>query len=118
MVLELIKIRNIRNLMRMYCFGMNFFAEMVTTICPNPEPNRENPEHSICFSESKDSASQMTAAKVMDVLARLPDCAGHSRRRSIRLHPSKNGGRSKVGKKSKVRVSKYTSQVAKIMVKH
>ena len=43
--------------------------------------------------------------------------------RSIRLHPSKNGGRSKVAKNSKVRMSRYmdsssTTQVDKIMVKH
>ena len=43
------------------------------------------------------SASQMTAAKVMDVSAR----------RSIWLHPRKNGGCSKIAQKSKVRMSRY-----------
>ena len=30
------------------------------------------------FTEEGSSASQMTAAKVMDVIARLPDCAGQA----------------------------------------
>ena len=30
------------------------------------------------FTEQGSSASQMTATKVMDVIARLPDCAGHA----------------------------------------
>ena len=30
------------------------------------------------FTEQGSSASQMTAAKVMDVIARLPDCAGQA----------------------------------------
>ena len=30
------------------------------------------------FTEQNSSASQITAAKVMDVLVRLPDCAGQA----------------------------------------
>ena len=45
------------------------------------------------------------AAKMMDVIAKLPDCA-ISRRRSISLHTSQNGGRSKVAENSKVRMSR------------
>ena len=30
------------------------------------------------FAEQGSSASQMTAAKVMDVIAKLPDCAGQA----------------------------------------
>ena len=46
-----------------------------------------------------------------------------SRRRSISLHPSKNGGRSNVAQNFKVRVSRFldtssTTQVAQISVKH
>ena len=41
------------------------------------------------FTEQGSSASQMTAAKVMDVIARLPGLRRTSRRRSISLHPVK-----------------------------
>ena len=36
------------------------------------------------------SASQMTAAKIMDIISRLPGCAWTSSRRSIGLHPRRN----------------------------
>ena len=39
------------------------------------------------FTEQGSSASQMTAAKVMDVVARLQGCAGQSSGRSISSHP-------------------------------
>ena len=47
----------------------------------------------------------MTAAKVMDAIARLPDCDGQSSRRRVSIHSWKNGGRSKIAQNSKVRVS-------------
>ena len=50
------------------------------------------------------SASQMTAAKVMDVIARQAGCAGQAATQ-ICLHPSPNGGRSQIAQNSKVRVS-------------
>ena len=51
------------------------------------------------FTEKGSSASQMTAAKVMDVAARLPGCAGQSSRRSISIRSSKNERRSKIAEK-------------------
>ena len=43
------------------------------------------------FAEQGSSASQMTAAKVMDVIARLPDCDGQAADAISALHPSKIG---------------------------
>ena len=43
------------------------------------------------FTEQGSSASQMTAAKIMDIISRLPGCRWTSSRRSICLDPSKNG---------------------------
>ena len=43
------------------------------------------------FTVQGSSASQMTAAKVMDIFSRLPGCAG-----SIRLHSGHNGRRTDV----------------------
>ena len=65
----------------------------------------------------------MTAAKVMDVIARLRGCAGQAADEVSALHSSKNVGRSKIDQNSKVSVSRYmdtssTTQVAKILVKH
>ena len=39
------------------------------------------------FIEQGPSAPQMTAAKVMDIISRLPKCAGQAAGRSIRLTP-------------------------------
>ena len=44
------------------------------------------------FTEQGSSASQMTAAKVMDIISRLPGCAGTSSWCSICLYPGNNGG--------------------------
>ena len=43
-----------------------------------------------------------SAAKVMDAIARLPDCAGQSSRHSVRLHTSETGGCSEIAQNSKV----------------
>ena len=43
------------------------------------------------FAEQGSSASQMTAAKVIDVIARLPGCAGQAAHAVISIHPSQNG---------------------------
>ena len=48
-------------------------------------------------SEQGSSASQMTASNAMDVNARLPGCAGQAADAvAAYVHPSKNGGRSKI----------------------
>ena len=41
------------------------------------------------FAEQGSSASQMTAAKVMDIISRLPGCAGQAAECSICLYPGK-----------------------------
>ena len=56
------------------------------------------------FTEQGPSASQMTAAKVMDVIARLPGCAGQSSRRSISVYPGHNGGCTNFVENSEVRI--------------
>ena len=70
------------------------------------------------FTEQGSSASQMTAAKIMDIIARLPGCNGQAARRSIGLHPSENGRCSQIIENSKIGVSRHlgsstTTQMAK-----
>ena len=48
------------------------------------------------FTEQGSSASQMTAAKVMDLKSRLPGCAGQAADAVSGLYPSQNGGRTDV----------------------
>ena len=52
------------------------------------------------FSEQGSSASQMTAAKVMDVIARQPDCDGEAADTQNQLYPSKIGGPSQIAQSS------------------
>ena len=75
------------------------------------------------LTEQGSSASQMTAAKVMDVIARLPDCDGQAADAVSAYTQVKNGGCSQIAQNSKVRVSgcmdtSSTTQVVQIMVKH
>ena len=50
------------------------------------------------IAEQGSSASQMTAAEVMDVIARFPDCDGQAAD-AVSAHPSKIGGRSQIAQK-------------------
>ena len=62
------------------------------------------------FTEQGSSASQMTAAKIMDIISRLPGCDGQAAERSISLYPSENGRCSQIIfflKKSKIGVSRH-----------
>ena len=75
------------------------------------------------FTEQNSSASPMTAARVMDVIARLPGCAGQAADAVSALHSSKNERRSIITEASKVRVPRYldtasTTLVAQILVEH
>ena len=75
------------------------------------------------FTEQGSSASQMTAAKVMDIISRLPWLRWTSSRRSIGLFPSKNGRCSLIIKNSQIGVSRRfdsstTTQMAKIVVQY
>ena len=74
------------------------------------------------FSEQVSSASQMTAAKVMDVIARLPDCAGQAAD-AVPAYTPENEGRSKIAQNSEVRMSRWmdtssTTQISEILGKH
>ena len=42
------------------------------------------------FTEKGSSASQMTAAKVMYIISRLPECAGQAADAAVRLYPGQN----------------------------
>ena len=69
------------------------------------------------------SASEMTAAKVIHVIARLPDCDGQAADAVSALHPSKIGGRSQIAQNYEVRMSRYmdtssTTQMAEILDEH
>ena len=72
------------------------------------------------FTEQGSSASQMTAAKIMDIISRLPGLRWTSSRRSISLYPSKNRRCSQITENSQIGVSRHldsstTTQMAKIM---
>ena len=48
------------------------------------------------FTERGSSASQMTAAKIMDIISRLPGCDRQAAGRSVCLYPSENGRCSQI----------------------
>ena len=76
------------------------------------------------FTEQGSSASQMTAAKIMDIISRLPGCDGQAADAvSAYLYPSENGRCSQIIEKSKIGVSRHldsstTTQMAEIMVQY
>ena len=75
------------------------------------------------FTEHGSSASQITAAKVMDIISRQPGCAGQAADAVSRLHPGQNRRCTDVTENSKVRMSRYldtstTAQMAQIMVQY
>ena len=58
------------------------------------------------FTEQGSSASQMTAAKIMDILSRLPGCDGQAAD-AVSAHTQvKIGGSSHIAQNSKIRLSK------------
>ena len=72
------------------------------------------------FTEQGSSASQMTAAKVMDIISRLPGCAGQAADEVSCLYPGHNGRCSKIIENSKFGMSRHldsstTTQMAKNM---
>ena len=75
------------------------------------------------FTEQGSSASQMTAAKIMDIISRLPGCDGQAADAVSAKNPSKNGRCSQIIENSKIGVSRHldsstTTQMAKIMVQY
>ena len=75
------------------------------------------------FTEQGSSASQMTAAKVMDIISRLPGCARQAADSVSAYTQVKNGRCSKIIENSKIGMSRHmdsstTTLVAKIMVEY
>ena len=63
------------------------------------------------FTEQGSSAPQMTAAKDMDIIARLPGCGGQAADAVSADIPSKDGRRSKIAQNSEVRTSRFVDYV-------
>ena len=75
------------------------------------------------FTEQGSSASQMTAAKIMDIISRLPGCDGQAADAVSVYTQVKNGRCSQITEKSKIGVSRHldsstTTRMAKIMVQY
>ena len=75
------------------------------------------------FTEQRSSASQMTAAKIMDIISRLPGCDGQAADAVSPHTQVKMEDAPTLLKNSKVRMSRYldtstTTQVAEIMVRY
>ena len=74
------------------------------------------------FTEQGSSASQMKAAKVMDIISRLPGCAGQAAD-AVSAYTQKNTRCSKIIENSQIVMSRHldsstTTQMAKIMVEY
>ena len=75
------------------------------------------------FKEQGSSASQMTAAKVMDIISRLPGCAGQAADAVSAYTQVKNGRCSQIIQNSKIGMSRQmdsstTTQMAENMVQY
>ena len=70
------------------------------------------------LTEQGSSASQMTAAKVMDVIASLPDCAGPAADAVSAYTPVRMENAAKLRQKNRVWMSMFMDIAAKIVVKH
>ena len=75
------------------------------------------------FTEQGSPASQMTAAKITDIISRLPGCDGQAADAVSAYTQVKNGRRSQIIENSKIGVSRHldsstTTQMAKIMVQY
>ena len=75
------------------------------------------------FPEQGSSASQMTAAKIMDIISRLPGCDGEAADAVSAKTQVKMDDAHKLLKNSKIGVSRHldsstTTQMAKIMVQY
>ena len=75
------------------------------------------------FTEQGSSAFQMIAAKIMDIISRLPGCDGQAADAVSAYTPSENGRCSQIVENSQIGVSRHsdsstTTQMAKIMVQY
>ena len=74
------------------------------------------------FTEQGSSASQMTAAKIMDIISRLPGCDGQAAD-AVSAYTQGNGRCSQIIENSQIGVSRHldsstTTQMAQIMVQY
>ena len=84
---------------------------------------RDDPGSYAVFTEQGSSASQMTAAKIMDIISRLPGCDGQAADAVSAYTQVKMEDAHKLLKNSKIGVSRHsdsstTTQMAKIMVQY
>ena len=75
------------------------------------------------FTEQGSSASQMTAAKVMEIISRLPGCAGQAADAVSAYTQVKIGGCTQIIENSQIGMSRHldsstTTQMAQIMVQY
>ena len=75
------------------------------------------------FTEQRSSASQMTAANIMDIISRLPCCAGQAADAVSAYTQVKKGRCSKIIENSRIGMSRHldssaTTRMAKIMVQY
>ena len=75
------------------------------------------------FTEQASSASQMTAAKIMDIISRLPGCDGQAADAVSAYTQVKMEDAPQIIENSKIGVSRHldsstTTQMAKIMVQY
>ena len=80
-------------------------------------------DNSGSYAEQGSSASQMTAAKIMDIISRLPGCDGQAADAVSACTQVKNRRCSKMIENSKIGMSRHvdsstTTQMAKIMVQY
>ena len=59
------------------------------------------------FTEQGSSASQMTAAEIMDTISRLPGCDGQAADAVICLYPGTNGRCSQIIENSQIGMSRH-----------
>ena len=75
---------------------------------------KDNSGSCAVFTEQGSSASQMTAAKVMDNISRLPGCARQAADSISAYTQVKNGRRTIIVQNSKVRMSSFFGHVYQI----
>ena len=78
---------------------------------------KDDSESYAVFTEQGSSASQMTAAKVMDIISRLPGCAGQAADAVSAFSQVKNGECTQITENSEIGMSRHldsstTSQMA------
>ena len=76
-------------------------------LCSRGDIVRDNSGAYAVFTEQGPSASQMTAAKIMDIISRLPGCDGQAADAASAYTQVKNERCSQIFEKSKIGVSRH-----------